>query len=265
MFNTNPIGVFDSGLGGVNVLAALRRNLPNENYIFYGDTANNPYGNKPVERVRELTLNGVRYLLSKEAKAIVIACNTATSAVIEELRRTLLIPVFGIEPAIKPAVTSLKDGKVLLMATPLTIAEKKLQNLLEQLPNRESVVPLACHRLAEAIEAGNDEDIKKILNDLMSRVDIGKITSVVLGCTNYPLAIDKISEALDKEVRFYDGSAGLARHVHRVLTERNDLNLSQNNESAENVRFIFTSDSTAKEKRAREILSVFRKCEFHQA
>ena len=264
MPSTKPIGVFDSGLGGINVLAALKRILPNENYIFYGDTAHNPYGNKPVEIVKELTLNGVRFLLSEEAKAIVIACNTATSAVIEDLRKTLMVPVFGIEPAIKPAVTSLKDGKILLMATPLTIAEKKLQKLLEQLPNRESVVPLACPGLAEEIEANNGEDIKRILGELISRVDTDKITSVVLGCTHYPLVIDKISDALEKEVRFYDGSDGLARHVRRVLTEQNILNKYLDNDTAaERVRFIFTSESAAKEERAREILSSTKKKKSH--
>lgn len=218
-----PIGVFDSGLGGLSVLAKLLCLMPNEQYIFFGDSGNNPYGTKPLSLVKELTWSGVDFLRSRGVKAIVIACNTATSAAIEELREKLDLPVFGIEPAVKPALASNGNGKILIMATPLTVAETKFKRLMESLSGREEIHVMACPGLAEMIECGDAEGIRRQLKELFAGVDTTCVSSVVLGCTHYPLIKDEIESVIGKKVHFYDGSDGLARYVQHVLTEGNLL------------------------------------------
>lgn len=252
MSSAAPIGVFDSGLGGVNVLAALIRRMPNERYLYFGDTAHNPYGTRPLAEVRELTWNGVRWLLDRDAKAVVIACNTATSGVVHELRTSLTIPVFGIEPAIKPALLSPNQKRVLLMATPLTIAEQKLQQLLETLPHRESVIPLACPGLAELIEHQKTSLIKEKLQELFQGIQCEEITGVVLGCTHYPLIQSTIEEAIGHPIQFFDGSEGLARHVREVLEEKQQLTGDRLTEPC--IELYFTGELEAKRRQAEEIL-----------
>ena len=126
----NPIGFFDSGVGGLSVMREAISIMPNENYIYFGDSKNAPYGTKSLEEVRKLTFDAVEFLLMKNVKAIVIACNTATSAAIEELRnKYTYIPIIGIEPAIKPAVNLNKEGNIIVMATPMTLEKINLKNL----------------------------------------------------------------------------------------------------------------------------------------
>lgn len=251
--NDAPIGVFDSGLGGVNVLAALLRLLPAENYIFFGDTANNPYGDKPLAQVKSLTKQGVDFLLNQGIKAIVVACNTATSAVIADLRQTITVPVFGIEPAIKPAVLTEGHGKILLLATPLTIKEKKLVRLMNSLPDKESIIPLACPGLAELIEAGDIAAAANRVEELLATVDTTGVTGVVLGCTHYPLIKQEIRQALGKEVRFYDGAEGLARNVRRVLANTGRLRAAG---GSGQVRYVFTGeDQEARTRRAQALVA----------
>ena len=129
---TAPIGVFDSGAGGISVLKRLWALMPNEQYLYYGDSANAPYGTKPLEEIRALTIRAVEHLLDEGCKAIVLACNTATSAAAKELRETYPdVPIFGLEPALKPASELRRDGKILVLATPLTLQQEKFENLMK--------------------------------------------------------------------------------------------------------------------------------------
>lgn len=241
--NNAPIGVFDSGLGGLSVLAELIHLLPNEHYIFFGDTGHNPYGTKPVSIVQELTWTGVNFLLERGIKALVVACNTATSVTIEDLRAKLDIPVFGIEPAVKPAVTSGETGKVLIMATPVTIAEAKFRQLMESIPeDKDAVIPLACPGLAELIEAGDHLGIGHCLGELYASIDKSEVRSVVLGCTHYALVKEEIQKALGKPVRFFDGAEGLARHVQHILAQQ-DLLAEKDNRNGGSVTYHMTGTS----------------------
>ena len=161
-----PIGFFDSGVGGLSVLKEAIKLMPNENYIYFGDSKNAPYGVKTVNEVKELTYKAVEFLLDKGAKAIVIACNTATSAAVAELRKSYPnIPLVGIEPAVKPAV-QLKTGKsIIIMATPMTIKEKKFNNLISRFKADADIRPMPCAGLVEFIEAGklHDDELKEYL------------------------------------------------------------------------------------------------------
>ena len=152
---TRPIGVFDSGLGGISVLRACTALLPQEDFLFFGDSANAPYGEKPLPQVQELTMAGVQRLLEQGVKAVVVACNTATSAAITRLRETYpQLPIIGIEPAVKPAAQARSNSFVVVMATPLTIHEDKYQKLASTFQGQANVISLPCRGLAELVEQG---------------------------------------------------------------------------------------------------------------
>lgn len=225
-----PIAVFDSGVGGISVLRALVDLMPNENYIYYGDSIHAPYGSKTLEEVRALTEMHVLHLLEAGAKAVVIACNTATSADISILReRYQHIPMIGIEPAVKPAVESGEHPGVLVLATPMTIREMKFRTLLMRYENDADIYPLPCPGLVEYIERGvlSGPSLEGFLENLLAPYRYPKIDCVVLGCTHYPFVADTIRRILGQKVAVFEGGPGTARETRRRLQERNLLNPSQ--------------------------------------
>lgn len=223
-----PVGVFDSGVGGISVLRELVKLMPNENYIYYGDSKNAPYGPKTVEEVRRLTIEHIDFLVERGAKAIVVACNTATSAAIDLLREKYPdMSVVGIEPALKPAVLSKQNARVLVMATPMTIREEKFHHLMQEYEAQAEIYPLACPGLPEFVEAGDldGEDLKAYLSEKFAPYQ-GKVDAVVLGCTHYPFVRPVIQELLGSSVAVFDGGAGTARELRRRMRESGILNPS---------------------------------------
>lgn len=217
-----PIGVFDSGVGGISVLKELVNLMPQEHYIYYGDSRNAPYGGKTLEEVRALTEEKVLHLLRQNAKAVVIACNTATSADVSILRQRYPdIPIIGIEPALKPAVLSASCPRVLVMATPMTIREEKFRHLMEQYQGQAQIYPLACPGIAEFVEKGElqGERLQELLERLLAPYLDMKINAVVLGCTHYPFVREAIASVLPYGVQFYDGGSGVARETRRRLAD----------------------------------------------
>jgi len=228
-----PIGFFDTGVGGISVLKEARKVMPNENYLYFGDSKNAPYGTKTLEEARNLTFKAVDFLINKGAKAIVIACNTATSVAINELREKYEehIPIIGIEPAVKPALSINKPGhKVIIMATPLTLAEVKFKNLVESYDNCHCTEALPCPGLVEYIENGilDGEELKEFLQDKFYNIKDDKIGAVVLGCTHYPFVKDTIGDILGRDVPIIDGSLGTVKELKRKLEEYNILNPNEN-------------------------------------
>ena len=224
---TNPIAVFDSGVGGISVLRELVKILPNEDYIYYGDSKNAPYGMKDKETVKQLTINAAEYLFAQGAKGLVVACNTATSAAVRALREIYPdIPIVGIEPAVKPAVTLKPNGRVLVMATPMTIREEKFQNLMAKYEDMAEIIPLPCPGLMDFVERGDltSDDFRRYLEELLFAHRIHPVDSVVLGCTHYPFAKDMIKEVLGPDVLVFDGGEGTAREMRRRLAEADLLN-----------------------------------------
>lgn len=223
-----PIGVFDSGVGGISVLRELVALMPNENYIFYGDSANAPYGTKALEQVVELVSNDAKYLYEQGIKALVVACNTATSAGIQILReRYTDIPVIGIEPALKPAVLSKEHPMVLVMATPMTLREEKFRKLMQRFEQDAEIVPLPCPGLMEFVERGEleSEALEEYLRKLFAPYE--KVDAVVLGCTHYPFVRNMIQKVLGEEAMLFDGGAGTARETRRQLEEKGLRNPSE--------------------------------------
>ena len=220
---TAPIGVFDSGMGGVRVLKDLVRVLPEEDFIYFGDSANAPYGVKTPEEIRELSIRAAEHLMEMQVKALVIACNTATSAAAEILRAEHPeLPIIGIEPALKPAVTSCPGGNIVVMATPVTLKLEKFQHLLEQFRDRANVTLLPVHGLVELIEQGITEGpaVRELLIRHFAEYPGRHIDAVVLGCTHFPYVKQEIAAVLGGGVRLFDGGDGTARHLREVLEER---------------------------------------------
>ncbi len=220
----SPIAVIDSGLGGISVLKELRSLVPNENFIYYGDSANAPYGEKSREEVREATAHIVHRLIETGVKAVVIACNTATGAAISYLRELYPhIPFIGIEPAIKPAALSGDHPTVLVMATPLTLKQEKFLRLLEKYEDMATFIKVPCHGLVELIEGGITEgpEMEACLHKILDPYTEGRhIDAAVLGCTHYPHAKGAIGKILGPDVRFFDGAIGVAKETKRRLTEK---------------------------------------------
>ncbi|MBS4174410.1 glutamate racemase [Bacillus sp. FJAT-49736] len=222
------IGFFDSGIGGMTVLHQALRFLPNEDYIFYADTLHVPYGEKPKEEVREYILSAVDFMANQGIKALVIACNTATSIAVDVLRQKYNFPILGIEPAVKPAVQSCegKRKKVLVLATNLTLKEEKFHNLVKSIDHHDLVESLALPGLVEFAE--NFEFKKEIvvpyLREKLSSFDLKQYGTIVLGCTHFPYFEDSIKEVFPEEVDIISGSIGTAKNLKRILEESNQTN-----------------------------------------
>lgn len=222
--NNNPIGIFDSGIGGLTVLKKIIEILPNEKYIYYADKDNVPYGTKPKEKVKEYINKAVEFLILKNVKAIVIACNTATSIAVKDLRKKYTIPIIGIEPAAKPAVKSRGEKRVLIMATPTTIKEEKLKYLLERLNATKYVDLIAMPKLVGFAENGEFESnrVKEYIKEEIKEFNLRKYSSLVLGCTHFPFFKETLSNVFPEDIKIIDGSIGVANRLKNVL-EAKDL------------------------------------------
>jgi len=216
----HPIGVFDSGVGGISALRAMIRMLPQEHFIYYGDTANAPYGTKDTEEVIACVKRVTDELLSRKIKALVIACNTATGAAAYTLRRELTIPVIGMEPALKPASELRKNGDILVLATPLTLHQEKFNRLMEKYG--EGAVRVPCTGLMELVENENWTGAEAYLKEVFALYDLKKTDAVVLGCTHYVFLKEMIRDMLPEHIAITEGSDGTARQLKRVLA-RNHL------------------------------------------
>lgn len=215
-----PIAVFDSGVGGISVLRELLRLCPEENYLYFGDSANAPYGEKSTEAVRQLTLRAADMLLGRGAKALVVACNTATAAAITLLRQTYPEAIIiGIEPALKMATDRFPNGKIGIMATAVTLREEKLAHQLQRFPQAQ-VTAIAVPGLVETIEKGrcNTPEMENLLRKHLAPY-MGKLDALVLGCTHYPFVKDTIAKILGPDVVLLDGGEGTARQTLRCLEQ----------------------------------------------
>ena len=215
------IGFFDSGVGGVSVLHEARRLLPNEHFLFYGDNAHAPYGPRPLEEIRALSAEGVGYLLSRGVKAVVIACNTATSAYAEIVRaQHPELPIVGMEPALKPAHFARHGGKVIVLATDATLRLQKFERLMDRYG--DDVIPVVGEGLVELVETGRadtmetEERIRSLLAPWLDQ----QVDAIVLGCTHYPFLRRPIQKLFPRAALF-DGLEGTAARLKYLLDENN--------------------------------------------
>ena len=217
-----PIGVFDSGLGGISVLRELVKLMPQEDYLYFGDSANAPYGPRSTAEVQKLTCASAEHLLQQGCKALVIACNTATSAAIHLLREQYThIPVIGIEPALKPAVVEHDHPNVLVLATEMTLREEKFHRLMQSYEDQASIYPQPAPGIVEWVEQGKADspELDAYLHALLAPYRQMHIDAVVLGCTHFPFAREVVVRNLAQPVAVYDGGPGTARETRRRLVQ----------------------------------------------
>lgn len=224
---TMPIGFMDSGLGGLSVLREAVRLMPNEDFIYYGDSKNAPYGTKDADVIRSLTFNVVEKLLIHGIKGLVVACNTATSAAVRALRTMYPdMPIVGIEPAVKPAVMNSRGGRILVMATPMTIQQRKFNDLLAKYRDKAEIVPVKCEGLMEFVEQGDLEtaELDEYFKEHLAPYITDNTETIVLGCTHYPFLKPHLREFLkNRNIQLIDGSLGTSKEIMRRLKEKNLL------------------------------------------
>lgn len=222
MKKTDAIAVFDSGVGGISVLGELRRLLPGERYLYFGDSANAPYGTRPTAEVQALTFAAVERLLwETPLKALVIACNTATAAAVSALRQKYPeLIIIGIEPALKLAASRFPGGNIGIMATEVTLREEKLGRLMDRVADHCQIHKIPAPGLVELVEQGlaDSPQAEALLSGILGPY-VGKLDALVLGCTHYPFASKQISAVLGPGTALIDGGAGTARETQRRLAE----------------------------------------------
>ncbi len=219
MSNQQPIGVFDSGLGGISVLREIHRLLPAENLIYVADSGHAPYGGKDPDYIRHRSKRVADFLLERGAKVLVVACNTATVHAVEFLRASLPIPVVGIEPAVKPAASLTQSGVVGVLATQQTVNSPRLHKLIQEHASHVQVVTQACPGLVEHVEAGDfsSEDVRRLLKHYtLPLLDAG-VDTLVLGCTHYPFLCDAIHDVTHGRMTILETSTPVTHQLMRVL------------------------------------------------
>jgi glutamate racemase len=216
-----PIGVFDSGVGGLTILRELLRELPDERYVYFGDTGNCPYGVRTEEEIQALSIAAARFLLERGAKIIVVACNTASVSALAALREASATPFVGVVPAVKPAAARTRVKRVGVAATEASASGGYLQRLIREHADGVEVLPVGCPRLVTLIEAGAldgpevETTVREYIQPLLDR----GIDTLVLGCTHFPAIRPVIERVVGPEVAVIDSGAAIARQTRRVLTE----------------------------------------------
>ncbi len=221
-FSDGPIAVFDSGVGGLSVLRELVRQMPMEKFLYFGDSVNAPYGSRPAEEIRALTIHHAERLFDEGAKALVIACNTATSIAVQELRQ--MYPeriIIGIEPALKPAIEQFPNGRIVVMATETTLRERKFAELLTQYAEACQIIKCPCPGLVELVERGElsgetaYDTVERYLDGCLSPLP----DAIVLGCTHFPFLKDAIRQVVGEKPLILDGADGTAKETRRRIEQ----------------------------------------------
>ncbi|MBK1718797.1 glutamate racemase [Thiocystis violacea] len=217
----HPIGVFDSGLGGLSVLSEIRRLLPNEDLLYVADSGHAPYGDKPLSTIEARAIAITEFLLDQGAKAIVVACNTATGAAARVLRSRYPVPIIAMEPAVKPAIERTRSGVVAVLATRQTLASHNFSVLLARLGQGVEILPRPCPGLVEQVEAGDlDGDrTRDLLWGYLEPLLARGADTLVLGCTHYPFLTPLIQELAGPDTLVLDSGTAVARQVRRRLNE----------------------------------------------
>lgn len=217
-----PVGIFDSGVGGLSVLRAVREFMPEQDILYLADQAHVPYGPRPLLQVREFAEGITRFLLDRGARLIVVACNAASAASLHYLRNTFPgVPFVGMEPAVKPAAEQTRSGVVGVLATPATFQGALYASVLERFARDVTVLQDTCPGLVAEVESGNLEGdaVREILTNALSPMLQAGIDTVVLGCTHYPFVIPLIQEIAGPGVRVIDPAPAIARQTRRLLSQ----------------------------------------------
>ena len=226
LLKNKPIGVLDSGVGGISVLRHIHALLPHEDLIYFADSKHAPYGNKTLDEIKARCFEIADFLIEKGVKALVVACNTATAAAIDELRETFNILIIGMEPAVKPAAEASKNGVIGVLATVGTLKSAQFAGLLESYGRNVQVVTQGCIGLVECIERGelNTENTRDLLKKYCAPLLAEGADTIVLGCTHYPFVRPLIEQIVGDKVAIIDTSTAVARQLQKKLAEKDLLN-----------------------------------------
>ncbi len=226
MINNQPIGLFDSGIGGTSIWSAIHDLMPNEDTIYLADSKNAPYGKKSKDEIIALSIKNTEFLLEMNAKIIVVACNTATTNAIKELRASYQVPFIGIEPAIKPAALNSKTQTIGILATKGTLSSE-LFNKAVKIYQDTKIVEQVGYGLVELIENGeiNSPEMTKLLHSYLQPMIDENIDYLVLGCSHYPYLIPQIRKIIPQHIQIIDSGEAVARQTHKILTEKVGLHL----------------------------------------
>ena len=249
-----PIGIFDSGVGGLTVARAILDQLPNESTLYIGDTARGPYGPRPLAEVREFALETMDFLVEQGVKAIVIACNTASAAMLRDARERYSIPVIEvIQPAVRRAVAATRTGNIGVIGTRATIDSKAYVDAFAAAPQL-NITSIACPLFVEYVERGetSGDEITRVARDYLAPVMEANVDTLVLGCTHYPLLTGVISYVMGEGVTLVSSAEETAKDLYRTLVE-NGLLRAQSSTPATH-RFLATGDAKAFETLARRFL-----------
>ena len=240
---SSPVGVLDSGVGGISVLRHIHALLPHEDLIYFADSKHAPYGNKTPDEIKARCMEIADFLMSKNVKALVVACNTATAAAIDALRETFDIPIIGMEPAVKPAAEASKNGIIGVLATVGTLKSAQFAALLEAYGRDVQVVTQACVGLVECIERGELDTLetKALIRQYTAPLLAEGADTIVLGCTHYPFVKHVIQEIVGDKITLIDTGAAVAKQLKRQLEEKGLLSTSQ-----QNAEVMFWTNSEAK-------------------
>lgn len=227
MTNNNPIGLFDSGIGGTSIWTKIHQLLPNESTIYLADSKNAPYGQKSKDEIIELSIKNTEYLLNQNSKLIVVACNTATTNAIKELRARYDVPFIGIEPAIKPAVSNSKTQVIGILATKGTL-NSELFNKAVELYQDTTIIEQIGFGLVQLIENGEIDSpvLFELLTSYLSPMIEANIDYLVLGCSHYPYLIPQIKRILPPHIKIIDSGEAVARQTQTILNEKVGINTS---------------------------------------
>lgn len=226
MTNNNPIGLFDSGIGGTSIWSAIHDLLPNEDSIYLADSKNAPYGQKSKEEIIYLSCKNTEFLLEQNCKIVVVACNTATTNAIKELRAKYDVPFIGIEPAIKPAALNSQQHIIGILATKGTLNSELFHQTVQQFQNTKIIEQIG-HGLVPLIENGdiNTPEMNQLLHDYLNPMIEANIDYLVLGCSHYPYLIPQIKKILPNHIKIIDSGEAVARQTKKILVE--NVGLSQ--------------------------------------
>ncbi|MBF0578798.1 glutamate racemase [Erysipelotrichaceae bacterium RD49] len=218
---SDPIGVFDSGLGGLSVVDTLRRMMPDEQILYYGDSARNPYGTKSKEQVKQYSFEIVERFRKQNVKAVIIACNTATSAAAKDLRKAFDFDIVGMEPALKPAAEMKAPSKIAVWATALTLNQEKFAHLMERFDENHEIIRVACPRLVELVEQDQLDDLETVdtaLQEYLKQSEDAEF--IVLGCTHFLFFKDRLKQLANDQVQIIDGNVGTIKRLHSLLAQK---------------------------------------------
>lgn len=241
-----PVGVMDSGVGGLSVLKHLTRQLPHEHFTYFADSAHAPYGNKSATEIQERCFTVANKLIGQGAKALVVACNTATAAAISAMRERYTLPIIGMEPAVKPAAAASKNGIIGVLATTGTLKSAQFAALLEHYGQGVQVVTQACVGLVECIEQGqlDTSQTLTLLQQYCQPLMAAGADTIVLGCTHYPFVKKHIQAIVGPEVTLIDTGAAVAKRLNQVLEQKQMLNVA-----TEAGDFVFLTSGTEETQR----------------